>query len=63
MPIVLTITADESGSVSVNGPIDNTLFCYGLLEMARDVIRKQAEEKKRSIQPVTSSELVFGRRG
>ena len=34
----LTITMTTAGQVSVNGPIENRLLCYGLLEIARDTI-------------------------
>lgn len=41
-PIVLTITLDPAGggAVKVSGPLQNQILCYGLLEMARDVIQK-----------------------
>lgn len=34
----LTITMNDQGGLSVTGPIENKLLCYGLLEAARDVI-------------------------
>jgi len=35
----ITITINERGNVSVNGPLDNKLLCYGLLEIARDAVK------------------------
>jgi hypothetical protein len=45
----IVITLDDSGTVAVNGPIDQVLMCYGLLEMAKDSIRKHVEEKARRV--------------
>lgn len=40
----------RTGAVSVTGPIQNKTLCYGMLEMAKDVIKdfseKAAAEKK-----------------
>jgi len=35
---VLTITLNANGSVSINGPINDKIFCYGLLEAARKAL-------------------------
>lgn len=50
-PIVaqLAITMDETGRISVNGPIDNEILAYGLLEKARQAIYEHNQQKKRSI--------------
>jgi len=54
MPAIqLMISMDETGSVNVNGPIQNLLLCYGLLEMAKVAIQAHAEQNKRLVQPVT----------
>ena len=43
--VSLTIVFDPaSGAVAVNGPINNPMFCYGLLEMARQAIQNYAAE-------------------
>ena len=46
MPIIelrIQLREDESGqNVSVTGPLQNKVLCYGMLEMAKDAIR-QAE--------------------
>lgn len=38
MKIQLVITADEHG-VNLAGPVANTALCYGLLEVAKDIVR------------------------
>jgi hypothetical protein len=61
--VTLTITLDDKGGVEVNGPIDQTLFCYGLLEVAKDTIRRHGEEQARRVQPPAAAEvLAFGQR-
>ena len=37
--IQLIIQLDEAGKISVNGPLDNKVLCYGLLESAKEAIR------------------------
>lgn len=59
----LTIAIDDAGRVSVNGPIENTMFCYGLLEVAKDTIRNHALERQRTVQPPAAADVVaFGAR-
>ena len=43
----LVIVMDQQGRFGVNGPIDNMMLCYGLLEMAKDAIRAHHEQKRR----------------
>ena len=54
MPIVaqLAITMDDAGQINVNGPIENRVLCYGLLEMAKDAIKAHAEQSKKLIAEV-----------
>lgn len=35
----LTVTMLEDGNVNVSGPIANKTLCYGLLEVAKDIVR------------------------
>ncbi|KKK64214.1 hypothetical protein LCGC14_2986500 [marine sediment metagenome] len=51
----LTITMSPNGEVRVHGPIDNGILCFGLLEVAKDVIRERIKKKAVSpiIQPIT----------
>ena len=52
MPFQLTITLNEQGQIGVNGPIDNRLLCYGLLDMAREAIYNHGKQSENRIQPV-----------
>lgn len=49
--IQITITVDDQGKVGVTGPIDNVHMCYGLLEVAKDIIRKHQDQPKAVIPP------------
>ncbi len=44
----LTITLSPNGNLAVEGPIDQVMFCYGLLEVAKDIIRTHAQKKAES---------------
>jgi hypothetical protein len=48
MPAQLLITLHENGQIQVEGPLENRILCYGLLECARDALRdmKPAEPKR-----------------
>ena len=37
--IKLTIMLTQDGNVSVEGPLQDKILCYGLLEMAKDTIK------------------------
>lgn len=52
--IVITMTPDSQ--VSVTGPLDNKVLCYGLLEVAKGVISayRPAAEKPRLVEPVAA---------
>lgn len=44
MEVVLTITFDpDANSIKVDGPINNKMVAYGMLEQAKDAIRKLHE--------------------
>lgn len=47
-PIIeLRIQFDQSnGNVNVHGPLQNRMLCYGMLEMAREIIYKQGAQQK-----------------
>lgn len=54
MPVQIIITFDESGALNVNGPIDNRMLCYGMLDMARDIIAERARKAAENlVQPAT----------
>jgi hypothetical protein len=42
----MLITLKE-GQLSLQGPIDNPLLCYALLEGARDIVQMKAQENHR----------------
>jgi hypothetical protein len=63
MPIVTTlmITLDDVGQVQVNGPIDNRILCYGLLEVAHDSV-KDYNDSQKQILPVEGLAASLGSR-
>lgn len=48
----LVITMNPEGSLNVSGPIQNKLFAYGMLEMAKDAIRQHHIDNQNLVQPV-----------
>ena len=54
--LVLTITFDQmSGTVNVQGPVENGIICYGMLEAAKDAIRNFAAQRAQgAILPATA---------
>ena len=59
-PITLTITLDqENGGVSCNGPLQDKVLCYGLLEGAKDAIRGwHIEQEKPAIAPASDADVL-----
>lgn len=43
--VELVITMDEHGAVNVTGPLDQRVLCYGMLEVAKEVIAQLAAHK------------------
>ncbi len=37
-PVSLTITLNDNGSVSINGPLTNKLLCWGMLTAAEKLV-------------------------
>jgi len=54
--LTLTITFDQmSGAVNVQGPVENGIICYGMLEAAKDAIRNFAAQRAQgAILPATA---------
>ena len=50
--IQLTITVQDDGRTRVDGPVDDKILCYGLLEAAKDAVRDHVAAKARRVQPV-----------
>jgi len=44
-PITLAITYHD-GRVTVNGPLDDEIFCYGLLQMAVNQVRAYKDKQR-----------------
>jgi hypothetical protein len=59
--VVLTITYTPDGNVNVNGPIANKVLCYGMLELAKDAIRRY--NPNRVVQPSLVMPPEFMTRG
>ena len=41
--VVLRITLKQGQGLGVEGPIDDLILCYGMMERAKDIIRKRDE--------------------
>ena len=55
----MTITVDSLGNVQCNGPIQNRMLCYGMLEIARDIVWDYAQQAaNRKVQPPSDQELA-----
>lgn len=40
----LIITVKPNGSISVEGPINDKVLCYGLLEAAKDAVKQHVDQ-------------------
>lgn len=59
MALRMTIDVNDEGAVSVTGPLENQLICYGLLEVARDAIQTHvAKQQAAKIRPPTQSDIL-----
>ena len=45
----LAITMTDDGQVQVAGPIENKVLCYGLLEVAKDIINDATKKSDHRI--------------
>lgn len=54
-PGIRLMIALVDGQISIGGPLDDPLLCYGLLEAAKDAIRahQQRKQQQRRVEPVT----------
>lgn len=64
-PIIsLVITLDlRNGRIGVTGPITDKLLSYGLLEAAKDVVRKQVDTPSPIVKPNGHGIIDFMRGG
>jgi hypothetical protein len=53
--LVLTLMSD--GSLTVEGPTQDKLACYAMLELGRDAIKDAHDQTKQLIQPVHLSAI------
>ena len=58
--VKLQITLSPNGEVSVTGPIENAMLCYGLLEAAKDVIRNHVQKKAAAASPIVMPGSIGG---
>ena len=56
--IQLTITVTPGQPVQVTGPLPDKMLCYGMLEMARDVIQSYAPNAQQRL--ITVPRMKFG---
>jgi len=49
--IRMTIKMDDTGGIQVEGPLDNKVFAYGMLEVARDIIAKRPDNPSGLVAP------------
>lgn len=47
--VKLVISLDSGGQINVNGPINDRILCFGLLEMAKDAINAHAKQQQSNI--------------
>ncbi len=57
-PIILTITFNPDGRVTLSGPLHDRVLCYGLLEMAREVIYDFKNAQKIDLVKPTSENIL-----
>lgn len=60
MPATLTITMDDHGNAGVNGPLENRVLCYGLLEIAKETIHQKGEQDQKLVKVASAIQLVAG---
>ena len=59
-PIRMTIELSLDGNIQVNGPIDNKVLAYGLLQAAQDAIFRHHEElRKNKIQAANGNHRII----
>lgn len=57
--VELKIGINETGQLTITGPIDNEMLCYYLLEKGRQVVQEHhATKAARLVQPATA--VPFG---
>ena len=49
----LTVVIDGEGRVGIEGPLNNKILCYGLLQAGMDAVRNHKQAP--TVQPVTGA--------
>jgi len=58
MPVELKITVNDDRTISVSGPIDDKIYCYGLLAVAQESIAAHhARAASQRVQAASASDL------
>jgi hypothetical protein len=52
----ITITVDDGGQMNVAGSLENKMIAYGMLEVAKEVVKHMHDENARRIQAATPDE-------
>lgn len=47
--VELIITVSNGGEIRVHGPIHDKILCFGLLEIAKDIVRTYKPEEQSNI--------------
>jgi hypothetical protein len=47
----IVITMTNKGQINMNGPIDDKMLCYGLLEIAKEVVKTHNDNKAKIVRP------------
>jgi hypothetical protein len=58
VPQQMIITLNDDGRINLQGPINNKIAAYGLLELAKDAIKEYHEQQARRVQPATPDQLA-----
>lgn len=62
MPKQIILTLEDNGQLNLQGPIENSILCYGMLEVAKDILRDFQTKKRDSRIEVPQLELPIGLR-
>lgn len=54
----LIIELMPDGRVNMNGPLGNKTLCYGLLEVAKDIVRDWTKDNEKRVKLVDASILA-----
>ena len=56
----LVILLLDSGKIEVNGPLQDKILCYGLLEIAKDVVKSYNIQSKLMTTPIMLHPKIQG---